>query len=268
MIPDFTLITKHFPENKDITVLPIGDVHLGAAEHMESAWREFRTRVLEDPCAYLVLCGDLINNATRNSVSNVFDEVLRPREQKRLMAEMLSPLKDRILCAIPGNHEGRSGKDADDDPVYDICAKLDIEDVYRENIAFLKIQIGDVAGDGRKNPTYILTVSHGSGGGILTGGAVNKAERFGYCIDGTDMMIVGHTHKAFDTYPAKIKINAFNNSVTVKPFYVVNCCSWLYYGGYAARKLLLPSGHVAQKIILSGTSKDIQIVVGGQYGNS
>ena len=263
MTPDFTLIVNHFPENKDIVIYPVADIHLGAAEHMESAWREFRNKVLEEENAYLVLAGDLINNATRNSVSNIFEETMRPREQKRLMAEMLLPLRERILCAVPGNHEGRSGRDADDDPVYDILCKIDREDAYRENIAFLKLQIGNIDGDGRRNPTYILTVAHGSGGGILTGGAVNRAERFGYCIDGTDMLIVGHTHKPFHTFPGKIKINAFNNTVSVKPFHVVNCSSWLEYAGYAMKHMMLPTSHIPQKILLSGKSKEIQIIVGG-----
>lgn len=263
MLPDFTMLTKHFPENKDITIYPIADVHLGAAEHMEAAWREFRTKILEDPNAYLILAGDLINNATRNSVSNIFEETMRPREQKRLMAEMLMPLRDRILCSVPGNHEGRSGKDADDDPMYDILCKIDREDAYRENIAFLKVQIGDVDGDGRRNPTYIFTVVHGSGGGILTGGALNKAERFAYVLDGCDLFVQGHTHKSVESHPGKIKIDAQHNRVTIKPFHVVNCSSWLEFGGYACRKLLLPSAHVTQKILLSGTSKNIQIIVGG-----
>lgn len=262
MVSDFTLITKHFPENKDIVLIPIGDVHLGAAEHMEAAWREFRTAIQNEENSYIILCGDLINNATRNSVSNMFDEVMRPREQKRLMTEMLMPLRDRILCAVPGNHEGRSGRDADDDPCYDIMCKLDLEDLYRENMAFLKIQIGSLTANGTRNPTYTFAITHGSGGGILTGGAVNRAERFGYAIDGADALIVGHTHKPFNTYPGKIKIDANNNRVSVKPFHVVNCSSWLDFAGYAMKHMMLPTAHVAQKILLSGKSKDMKIVVG------
>lgn len=263
MLPDFTMIQRHFPENRDISIIPIADVHLGAAEHMEAAWREFRDGILRDPDAYIILGGDLINNATRSSVSNIFEETIRPREQKKRMAEMLEPLRDRILCAVPGNHEGRSGRDADDDPVYDILCKLDLEDLYRENIAFLKIQIGNVAGDGKRNPTYVLTAVHGSGGGILTGGAVNRAERFAYALDGCDVFIQGHTHKAFVSHPGKIKIDAFNNKVSLKAFHIVNASSWLEYGGYACKKLLLPSSHVAQRIVLSGTAKNIKIEIGG-----
>ena len=259
MLTDFTLIQKHFPHNREIRVISISDIHLGAAEHMETAWREFRTRILEDPDAYITLGGDLINNATRNSVSNVFEETMRPREQKRLMAEMLTPLRDRILCAVPGNHEGRSGRDADDDPVYDIMCKLDLEDLYRENIAFLKIQFGDTKGDGLANPTYVITVAHGSGGGLLTGASVNRAERFGYCIDGADALILGHTHKPSITQPGKIKIDAHNNKVSIKPFKVITATSWLEFGGYAARKLLLPSSFAPQILKLSGDHKEMKV---------
>ena len=225
---------------------------------MESAWREFCAKILQDPDAYITLGGDLINNATRSSVSNIFDETMRPREQKRLIAEMLTPLRDKILCAIPGNHEGRSGKDADDDPMYDIMCKLDLEDIYRENIAFLKIQCGNIAGSGDRNPTYMIVVTHGAGSGLLTGGAVNRAERFGYALDGADVLILGHTHKPFVTQPGKIYIDSRNNKVTVKPFKVISASSWLDYGGYASRKNLLPSTHVPSVLKLAGNRKEIK----------
>jgi predicted phosphodiesterase len=261
MLSDFEIITHHFPDNRDILLFPISDVHLGASEHMEKEWADFCRQIEETPNAYIILGGDLINNATRNSVSNVFEETMRPREQKKVIAEMLMPLRDRILCAVSGNHERRSGKDADDDPTYDIMCKLDIEHLYRENMAFVKVRIGKRDGDGMKNPTYMLTVTHGAGGGILTGGAVNRNERFGYVVDGMDCLIVGHTHKPFVTQPSKIKIDPFNNKVDIKPFKVVSSSSWLNYGGYAAQKMLLPSSHAPQTITLCGNRKDIKVTM-------
>ena len=256
MLSDLTLITHHFPERKDIRIYPIADVHLGAAEHMTREWEQFCERV-KDEQAYIILGGDLINNSTRNSVSNIFDEVMRPRDQKRLMVEMLKPIRDRILCMTTGNHERRN-RDVDDDPSYDIACKLDIEDVYRENIAFLKIQIGNKELDGTRNPTYLLTVTHGAGGGMLTGGAVNRAERFAYVLDG-DALILGHTHKPFVTQPSKIKIDPHNNKVTLKPFKVISMTSWLQWGGYAAQKMLNPTSFCPQVITLCGTRKDITV---------
>lgn len=259
ILSDFDIITHQFPLRPTIKIYPVSDVHLGAAEHNAAAWNNFCNRVLSEPDSYIILGGDLINNATRSSVSNFFEEQMRPREQKRIMTEMLKPLKDKILCMVSGNHERRSGKDADDDPSYDIACKLDIEDRYRENIAFVRIQMGNQKNDGLTNPTYMLVVTHGAGGGILTGGAVNRGERFGYVLDGCDALIVGHTHKPFVTQPAKISIDARNNRVSIKPFKVICSTSWLDWGGYAAQKMLLPASFAPQTITLQGKRKEIKV---------
>lgn len=257
------MIQHAFPGGHDISVIPISDVHLGAAECMEKEWLAFIERVRTTPDVYITLGGDLLNNATKTSVSNVYDEVYRPSEAKRLMANMLEPIKDRILCAVGGNHERRSSRDVDDDITYDIMTKLDIENRYRENIAFVKIQLGtsDHRKTGFKRPTYMLVVTHGTGGGILTGAAVNRNERFGYVMDGADALIVGHTHKPFTTQPGKIFIDPRNNNVCIKPFRVISSTSWLEYGGYAAQKMLLPSTHCLQTLTLCGDHKEIKITM-------
>ena len=267
MLPDFEMIQHSFLGGHDITVVPISDVHLGSAECMEQEFMQFLETVKNTPNLYLTLGGDLIDNGTRSSVTNVFRATMYPSEQKRMMAKLLEPVRDRILCFVPGNHERRSGKDADDDPVYDIAAKLDLEHLYRENIAFLKIQLGvQEYESGLKTaaflrPTYCLVLVHGSGGGILTGGAVNRGERFGYVIDGMDALIVGHTHKPFTTQPGKILIDPRNNLVTVKPFKVICATSWLRFGGYAAQKMLTPSSHCLQTLTLRGNKKEIIVTM-------
>lgn len=261
-LSDYELITHKFPERQDIRIYPIADVHLGAAEHLEREWSSFCANLLNDPNAYITLGGDLINNATKNSVSNVYEERLRPREQKQIMVEMLTPLRDRILCAVPGNHEWRSARDVDDEPTYDIMCKLDLEHLYRQNIAFVKLQFGDNRkGQGTKNPTYVLAITHGTGGGIFTGAAVNRAERFGYVLDGVDGLICGHTHKPFVTAPEKLKVNPQKNIVARLPFVVVNATSWTAYGGYAARKMFLPSGYRPQVLTLHGREKAIEVAM-------
>ena len=261
MLGDFEIIPHKFPENKDITIYPISDVHLGAAEHMTREWELFCMHLMEKPDTYIILGGDLVNNATRTSVSNVYDEKIRPREQKRIMAEMLKPIKDRILCAVSGNHERRSSKDVDEDITYDIMCKLDLEHLYRENMAFVKIQMGNTKKDGLRNPTYMLVVTHGAGGGAMTGSAVNKNEKFGFAIDGADALIVGHTHKPWVTQPGKIKIDPYNNRVSIKPFKVICSTSWLDYGGYAAQKMLLPGTHALQEMVLCGDHKEIKVTM-------
>ena len=45
MLSDFEIITRHFPENNDIKIYPISDVHLGAAEHLAAEWDNFCKRI-------------------------------------------------------------------------------------------------------------------------------------------------------------------------------------------------------------------------------
>lgn len=239
MLHDFDLICHAFPN--EITIYPVADVHLGAVEHCETEWQAFLRRV-EAENAYLILAGDLLNNSTRGTrFANPFDEVLRPRDAKHRMVEYLKPLKDRILCVVSGNHEQRTLKDSDQDLTYDICVKLDIEHLYRENIAFMCVSVGTRNTENHAQATYNFTVTHGSGGGIYTGASLNRDERFGNVIEGVDCIVTAHVHKGFISKPSKIVIDARNRRVLSKHYVVVSCVSWLNYGGYAARAMLLPA---------------------------
>lgn len=261
------MIQHQFLGGHDITIIPISDVHLGSQECMETEFISFIDSVANSPNVYLILGGDLIDNGTKTSVSNIFRATMPPSQQKKEMANILAKVSDRILCLVPGNHERRSGKDAGADPIYDIASKLDLEHLYRENIAFVKIQMGTKERSngtlmgGNKRPTYNIVVTHGAGGGMLTGAAVNRNERFGYVIDGMDALIVGHTHKPFTTQPGKILIDPRNNKVSVKPFKIVCSTSWLNWGGYAAQKMLLPSTHCLQTMTLKGDHKEIVVTM-------
>jgi len=259
MLSDFEMIVHRFEGNGDITIIPVSDVHLGAREHLRKEWDAFVASVLDKPRTYLMLGGDLMNNATKTSVSNVFEEVMRPSEAKRQLVTALTPLRERILCAVPGNHERRN-RDVDDDPMYDIMCKLDLEHLYRENMAFVKVGIGNKESCGLRNPTYTFCVAHGHGSSIYTTAAATKAERFGMAIDGIDCLIVGHTHKPQNAPVGKIKVDTHNDRVSVVPWRLVVSTSWLGYAGYAGQKLLTPTVHCPQQILLSGNRKELRVL--------
>ncbi|HWS31043.1 MAG TPA: metallophosphoesterase [Clostridia bacterium] len=257
MQSDFLPISYHFDD--DLTLYAISDLHIGSPEHQEGRWKEFRAKLASEPNSRIVIVGDMINNATRSSVSNVFEETVRPREQKRLLAEQLSEIRDKILCVTGGNHEARAGKDADDAPLYDVCAKLDIEDIYRDNAAFLFLRMGDNRTNGNRNPTYSVCCTHSTGGGIYTGAAVNRNERFGMMIDGLDVLITGHVHKGILTKPQKLVINPQHNKVLAKDFTVVSATPWMDYGGYALRKMLTPASTTLQTITFKRKEKRVEV---------
>lgn len=263
---DLELIIHQIPD-EEIIVIPVSDVHLGAIEHNYKEWVDFCNMVKSSPSVYITLGGDLINNSVRNSVANPFDEVMRPREQKRRMVEHLTPIRDKILCAVSGNHEARTTKDTDMDITYDIMAKLDLEDRYRENAAFVKIGLGNKypgkENDNSPRSTYVICVTHGAGGGIYTGATVNRNERFSHVVEGVDCFFVGHSHKGTVSRPAKIVVDKINNKISMKSVVVVSSESWLNFGGYAMRKMLLPSETCnPQKVVFKadGHKKNIKVI--------
>lgn len=257
------IITHNFPD--EIVIYLLSDVHYGALEHNTTAWESVLKEILAEPNRYCVLNGDLISNGTKNSLTNCFDEIVRPRDQKKYMVEALAPIKERILCLTRGNHEYRN-KDVDNDITYDIASKLDIEDLYRPEIAFLNIRLGS---RGEKNPnsarnSYNIAVTHGTGGGVLSGSTINRNERTGNIIENLDVFIVGHTHKGIISRPSKLVIDPVNGIVEQRDYVVISCVSWMEYGGYAASKMLLPAAHSRPQKILLGKNgygqKDIRIV--------
>jgi predicted phosphodiesterase len=261
MRSDFDLIVHEICD-KEMKIYPIADVHFGALEHDTHAWVKFCSKVASEPGSYIILAGDLINNNTRSSVGSPWDDRIRPREQKRMMVGFLEPLRDKILCCVSGNHERRSLKDADDDPTYDIMTKLDLEDVYRQSAAFMKIRLGARTGNGgvRYDASFKFAVTHGSGGG-MTGAAVNRNERWGNVIDGVDCIVVGHTHKGAITRPSKIVIDEVNDLVTIKDYVVLSCVSWQNFGAYPLQQMMQPTTVARpQSIRLISRPKEIELV--------
>jgi len=258
MLDDFTPIIYKF--DRTIKIYPISDLHIGSAECQVKRWEAFKKQLLSEPDSYITIAGDMMNNATRSSVSNIFEETMRPREQKIWLAEQLSDISDHILCVTSGNHENRSVKDADDNPLYDVCCKLNIEHKFRENAAFMIIRMGEKNGNGLNNPTYTACVTHSTGGGIYTGAAVNRNERFGMMIDGLDILITGHVHKGIITKPQKLVFDSNNKKVSFKDFTVVSSTAWLTYGGYALRKMLTPASNTLQTLVLERKYKQATVL--------
>ena len=265
MLPDCELIQHSFYGGHDIQIYPIFDVHLGSPACMEQKFISFIETVAKTPNTYLVLGGDLLDNGVKNSVSSVYKNRYMPSEAKKMMAKILEPARDRILCLLPGNHELRSSKETDDEPVYDIAAKLDLEHLYRENACYVKIQLGrETTKNGKRShgdvrPTYALVVQHGAGSGTKTGAAVNRAEDYGFTIDGMDALILGHSHKIFNTHPGKTVIDLRNNIVRETDFCVISATSWLKYAGYPVRGMMRPAPHRLTTIHLCGSHKEMLV---------
>ena len=196
----------------------------------------FLHKLKDDPDSYIVLCGDVISNGVKDSLTNVYEEAIPPSAQIDKAVELLEPVKDRILGAVGGNHEARSRKAVDLDPMYAIMLMLGKGELYRTNFAMMRI----ILANGTTKDRYALMLIHGK--------TENKKRQFAYAVEGVDAIISGHTHNGIVEKPARLVFTSRNN-VSVKPLVSLTATSWLSYGGYAAAALYKPAATSAPQCL-------------------
>ena len=268
MLDDFLPIKIKLDEKTyrdGITIVPLGDVHYGSKEFNSVRWHNAIKRIQDDPKCFAVLVGDMIDNGVKSSVSNVYEQTVSPREQKAWLTDELKPIRDKILAAVGGNHERRSAKEVDDDPLYDVMVRLGLEDKYRSNIAFLSVAFVCKTIDNlRQKKTeparvvYVFAITHGAGGGMYATSVGGRLTNFSLSLSGVDCLIVGHTHKPI-TFPlSRLVYDKHAQTVTQEQFNVVVASSFLDFGGYPVQKLLTPAASVLTEIFIKNDSNGVK----------
>ena len=226
MISDFTPIV-HTLEGRTIRVWAVADVHIGAKECDMDGFKAFLRKVQDEPDSYLVIVGDVLNNGIKDSVTNVYEETMPPSAQVDLAVDLLKPIANQILGCVGGNHERRTTKAVDLDPMFMVMTLIGKPELYRSNMAFIRV----VLERGKTKNRYALMLTHGK--------TANKKRHFVGAVEGVDAIITAHTHDGIVEKPAKLVFTK-SNRVVVKPLISLTATSWLGFGGYAANGLLLP----------------------------
>ena len=91
VLDDFVPII-HELAGRDIRLYPVADVHIGAAEAALPEFEAFLRKVEDDPDAYVCIVGDLLNNAVKSSVSDVYRETMSPSAAVDYAVERLQPI--------------------------------------------------------------------------------------------------------------------------------------------------------------------------------
>lgn len=244
-----------------VEIVPFGDWHIGSKECRIDLIKEQIAYILAEPNRFCTLDGDLEDNGVKSSVTSPYDATMQPGEQMRYVAELLKPLAEakRILCIVGGNHEYRTRKDCDISPMSVIASKIDCEHLYREEMAFLKIDLGERSSAHMAAPRYCVMVVHGTGGGALLGSGISRAESFAMAM-GCDMLIMGHTHKPITAPSARYVCDMARNVMRYREFRILIGTGYLDYGGYPARKMMRPVAIRPSKAILSGKKFDIAVL--------
>lgn len=251
-------------EKDHVRIAVIGDAHIGDPHADELLLRERVKYIAENPDMYVALLGDLMNNATRGSVSDVYGESKTPMQQIQTLVEIFYPIKDRILLMTDGNHEARSFKDVGVDLTYIMACELGIKDLYTPDAALAFVTFGELS-NGKKESngsgnvrqmTYSIYASHGRGGGGTVGSKMNALEKLSAICD-ADIYLHAHTH-----LPGVFKESFYRTDVRArKALYVeklfVNSNAYLKYGGYGKASNFRPASLSMPVIWLNGTRREM-----------
>ena len=245
-------------EFKSIKLLALSDLHIGDRLCNLKLIKDVLTEVKNSDNTFIILNGDLINNATKNSVSNVYDDNLTPMESIVKLCEILEPIKDRILVIHPGNHEARTYKEDGIDIIRLVAKQLGIEDRFSEGWWYLYLTLG--LGEKGRPVMYTITGVHGYGGGRKSGGKINNLVEMGDKVI-ADIYVMGHTHTPIMTRNTIYTPDFQHRTLVKRDKYYLMTNSFLEYGGYGEMLGFTPSTTDHQEMILDGTKKLIKIIM-------
>lgn len=249
--------------NDKVYLIPLGDVHLGAPNVDLDKFEGYIDWVKEHE-AYIFLMGDLFDVATLSSPTKVFGQKLDLNESIRYLHDILYPVKDKVIGAITGNHEGRLEKYAGFNPLQAFCDSFGIP--YAGYSAVIRFRVGKYE---RKNGLvspkveYIFYAHHTTGGGSTLGGKLNRVSKLSTIFQGADCYLGGHNHsKALGQDSVAYLSKSGNGKATIqfKRVMYVDTGSFLTYdGSYAEQMMLSPSHTGAPRLRMSGIQKDLHI---------
>jgi predicted phosphodiesterase len=245
-------ISNKLQDRGDIEVHIFADEHLGDPLSDISRLKARIKEVEETPNAYAVLDGDLMNNATVQSVSDSYSEIYSPMQQIEKAVELFRPIRDKILCYTTGNHEARTYKTDGIDVSRFISRELGIEDKYSSESALVFIRFGKTV---KQRPVcYTMYVTHGRGGGKKLGGKANALVDMACKVD-SDIYIHAHTHEPLIAKQGFFRADYQHSSVSRVTRLFVNAASNLDYGGYGEVNEFNVPANAMPVIYLNGHEK-------------
>lgn len=244
-------------ELEKIELHTFADEHIGD-EHSDLERLKQRIEyVANNQCAYCVLNGDIIDNATKTSIGDIYANEFNPMQQLEEAVRLFKPLKDKILAITHGNHEARTYKKEGIDLSYLLSVQLGLFEKYSPTSALIFIRFGKSRNHGyTSKQCYTIFMLHGSGGGRKEGAKAIRLADMASIID-TDIYIHSHTHLPMIMKQGYHRIDKQNSTVRHVEKLFVNTAANLSYGGYSEAQEFKPSSKSSPIIYLSGTKKEM-----------
>ncbi len=174
------------PSKDALTLTLLSDLHVGSRESDHTAIQRVLHQLDTDPDLYAVLIGDLANMALKESKSDIYQSALNPQEELELLQKWLSPVKHKLLAAVPGNHEMRAWRSAGLDVTGILAQYLDIP--HADTGLVIQQSVGTIP--------YTIFIHHGVLSGGRTTGKFESNRRLAQMVD-ADCYLSGHLHHGY-----------------------------------------------------------------------
>lgn len=220
-------------EESNIRVYVLSDLHIGDPHCNIAKIKKVVEYIKNDKQMYVILLGDILNTALANSKSDIYGEMMNSGEARKLTTELLSPIKDRIVGMVGGNHESRMYREVGVDLSALLAESLGCLDKYSLGGILSVIEFG-------KNPQghpYRVKIfgQHGSRGGRKLGGSMNALEDMDSIVVNADIYVMGHTHQNLQGGRTGYYVNDKGGIEKIYKYYF-NAPAFLEYGGYGYEK--------------------------------
>jgi len=252
---------------KRIKLIVFSDVHIGSPKCDFELLKEYIDLVKNDDECYCVLLGDIVNNSTKTSVGDVYEEEMSPMDQMKHAINYFEPIKHKILAVTAGNHERRSYKNDGTDLTWFLAKSLGLESKYDYTGCLVFLRFGKIdshkGGNAHNNKClYTIYLTHGDGqSGRTIGGKMNGLQRRGHIVN-ADIVITGHTHQLATFKESYFAIDKNNSFVRQCDTTFVNSGSFLNYEAYAELYGMPPTVKGSPTIILSGEKqKNVSVLI-------
>lgn len=245
MRDDIKVISVDLPEELEkVEIIPIGDYHEGDEFCDEALMDSVIEYILAKPYRYAILNGDMINNAIKTAVSDIYTEDSNPEEQIARVARRFWKIRERILAIGTGNHEERTYKLTGIDPSRYLAVRLGLEERYSPNSFLLFVSVGrshNSRDSNIKKQVYSIFSQHGFGGGKKNGSKLNNLNDLDKIVADCDLYITNHTHTPILNAMRTFICDLQNKKIIEKKKYFMNANAYMRFGGYGLRYGFAPS---------------------------
>ena len=261
MIPCVSHRISYRSKTDTFTILGIGDIHLGNEACEEAQLKETVKRVQDDKHCYWVGMGDLAEWINRKDKR--FDPDSLPswlwsvgdlvKAQRERTIEILSPIGDKCLGLIEGNHERTIYLHQERD-VYTTVAE-GIGARCLGPLGFIRLPFVRYGGNTQQ---YTIMATHGWwGGGLMGAGALNLERLLGWST--ADIVMAGHDHKRRAFSLARL-VALNNDTVEQRESWAISTGSYLGGARYAQAKGYRPLPIGSPEVIITPFHRRIQVL--------